>query len=171
MSLTLETPIIQRMRERCENFLPSLKNAALDPVYPLAQGLRPFRAQNVRVERELRKSSRIIHSYGQGGAGWSLSFGCAEDVLKLVEVSFFEIYDHIKKAFSTDCRLMRVTGSTGRRLCQVNEGKVNFTSELRCTEKTDGRYKSLSVDSSNLSYLSNIIKVFFSIPNCSIINQ
>ncbi|KAI1330771.1 FAD dependent oxidoreductase [Xylariaceae sp. FL0255] len=86
LDLTLESPIIRRMRERCENFLPSLTNARLDPDYPFAQGLRPFRESNVRVERELRNpKSRVIHSYGQGGAGWSLSFGCASDVASLVE--------------------------------------------------------------------------------------
>lgn len=95
--LNMESPIIKRMRARCESFLPCLKKARLDPVYPFAQGLRPFRAKNVRVERELRPksvmlngvlthpSSRIIHSYGQGGAGWSLSFGCAGDIALLVE--------------------------------------------------------------------------------------
>lgn len=86
LDLTLDSPIIRRMRERCEAFLPSLKSARVDPDYPLAQGLRPFRGNNVRVERELRKvGSRIVHSYGQGGAGWSLSFGCAQDVAALVE--------------------------------------------------------------------------------------
>lgn len=86
LDLTLDSPIIRRMRERCEAFLPSLKAARVDPDYPLAQGLRPFRASNVRVERELRDpTSRVVHSYGQGGAGWSLSFGCAEDVLALVQ--------------------------------------------------------------------------------------
>lgn len=91
LDLTLDTPIVQRMRRRCEAFLPSLKNARVDPVYPLAQGLRPFRSRNVRVERELRnvpgttRPSRIVHSYGQGGAGWSLSFGCAGDVAELLE--------------------------------------------------------------------------------------
>lgn len=86
LDLTLETPIIRRMRERCEKFLPGLKDAQLDADYPLAQGLRPFRGSNVRVERELRRSgSRIVHSYGHGGAGWSLSFGCAQDVVTLVD--------------------------------------------------------------------------------------
>ncbi len=86
LDLTLETPIIRRMRERCEKFLPGLKDARLDPDYPLAQGLRPFRGSNVRVERELRRSgSKIVHSYGHGGAGWSLSFGCAQDVVALVD--------------------------------------------------------------------------------------
>jgi D-amino-acid oxidase len=97
LDLTLDSPIVKRIQARCEAFLPFLKNARLDPEYPLAQGLRPFRKRNVRVERELRNKevfingmiqavpSRIVHSYGQGGAGWSLSFGCAGDVALLVE--------------------------------------------------------------------------------------
>ncbi|KAJ7124250.1 nucleotide-binding domain-containing protein [Mycena epipterygia] len=86
LDLTLESPIVKRMRARCEAFLPGLEKARLDADYPLAQGLRPGRGQNVRVERELRKAgSRIVHSYGHGGSGWSLSFGCAEDVVMLVD--------------------------------------------------------------------------------------
>jgi glycine/D-amino acid oxidase-like deaminating enzyme len=89
LDLSLDTPIVRRMLTRCQEFLPALQNARLDANYPLAQGLRPFRTRNVRVERELRqladKPSRIIHSYGQGGAGWSLSFGCARDVALLVD--------------------------------------------------------------------------------------
>ncbi|KAL8825676.1 MAG: hypothetical protein Q9191_004265 [Dirinaria sp. TL-2023a] len=97
LDLTLESPETQRMRCRAEAFLPGLKNARLDPEYPLAQSLRPARERNIRVERELRtrtvmlhgeqveQPSRIIHSYGHGGFGWSLSFGCAADVAELVE--------------------------------------------------------------------------------------
>ena len=77
------------MRERCNRFVPGLENAELDPDSPLVQGLRPVRGENVRVERELRRKedgslSRILHSYGQGGSGFTLSFGCAGDILKLV---------------------------------------------------------------------------------------
>ncbi|KAI1788586.1 FAD dependent oxidoreductase [Ganoderma leucocontextum] len=98
LDYTLETPIIKRMRDRAEAFLPQLKRARLDPDYPISQGLRPFRKQNVRVERELRpvvgesltKHSRIIHTYGHGGAGWSLSFGCAGDVLAMVEEALLD---------------------------------------------------------------------------------
>jgi len=76
------------MRERCNKFVPGLENAELD-VVPLVQGLRPFRGSNVRVERESRlkkdrSTSRVVHSYGQGGSGFTLSFGCAQDVLGFV---------------------------------------------------------------------------------------
>jgi glycine/D-amino acid oxidase-like deaminating enzyme len=101
LDLTLDSPIIKRMRARAEAFLPDLKNARLDGEYPLAQGLRPFRQRNVRVERELRshspseseasRVSRIVHCYGHGGAGWSLSFGCAADVLALVKEALLDI--------------------------------------------------------------------------------
>jgi D-amino-acid oxidase len=96
LSLTLDSPIIKWMRTRCENFLPDLKNAQLDPDYPLAQGLRPSRRQNVRVERELRQRhgappSRIVHSYGHGGSGWSLSFGCAGDVAALLKEALLNL--------------------------------------------------------------------------------
>ena len=103
LTLTVDSSIIKRMRARCEAFLPGLRNATLDPEYPIAQGLRPFRQRNVRVERELRSHtsssegrvrsnpSRIVHSYGQGGAGWSLSFGCAGDVVALVEEALHDL--------------------------------------------------------------------------------
>ncbi len=81
----MDSPEVVRMRQRCNNFVPGLEYAEYDAEAPLVQGLRPFRGSNVRVERELRRKadgsvSRIVHSYGQGGAGFSLSFGCANDV-------------------------------------------------------------------------------------------
>ncbi|HSN28234.1 MAG TPA: FAD-dependent oxidoreductase [Kofleriaceae bacterium] len=45
-------------------------------------GLRPYRPE-VRLERD-SKDPRIIHNYGHGGAGFTLSRGCAEDVAALV---------------------------------------------------------------------------------------
>ena len=41
-------------------------------------GLRPFRSA-VRLERE----GRFIHNYGHGGAGYTVSWGCAEEVVRL----------------------------------------------------------------------------------------
>ena len=45
-------------------------------------GLRPFRRSGVRLERDqLRDGRTAIHNYGHGGAGFTLSWGCAREVL------------------------------------------------------------------------------------------
>ena len=46
-------------------------------------GLRPFRDGGVRVEREQLAGRTVIHDYGHGGSGFTLSWGCADDVLAL----------------------------------------------------------------------------------------
>jgi D-amino-acid oxidase len=47
-------------------------------------GLRPFRRSGVRVERaQLRDGRALIHNYGHGGSGFTLSWGCARAVLRL----------------------------------------------------------------------------------------
>ncbi len=47
-------------------------------------GLRPFRKSGVRVEAEkLRDGRTVIHNYGHGGAGFTLSWGCAENVFRV----------------------------------------------------------------------------------------
>ncbi|HEX5348638.1 MAG TPA: FAD-dependent oxidoreductase, partial [Pseudonocardiaceae bacterium] len=74
-------PIRDLLRRNVE-FLPILTNAKLDPIDPIRVGLRPFRGQSVRLEHE--QGTGIIHNYGHGGAGVSLSWGCAEHVAQLV---------------------------------------------------------------------------------------
>ncbi|MCD7097879.1 FAD-dependent oxidoreductase [Stenotrophomonas sp. MMGLT7] len=44
---------------------------------------RPFRAQGPRIEAEKAGRKTIIHSYGHGGSGWSLSWGTGEQVAAL----------------------------------------------------------------------------------------
>jgi D-amino-acid oxidase len=47
-------------------------------------GLRPFRKSGVRLERDrLRDGRSVIHNYGHGGAGFTLSWGCACEVFQL----------------------------------------------------------------------------------------
>lgn len=38
---------------------------------------RPFRAQGPRIEVETLGDKRLVHNYGHGGSGWSLSWGSA----------------------------------------------------------------------------------------------
>jgi D-amino-acid oxidase len=47
-------------------------------------GLRPCRPNGVRVAPEkLHDGRSVIHNYGHGGAGFTLSWGCAQTVLEL----------------------------------------------------------------------------------------
>lgn len=47
-------------------------------------GLRPFRKTGIRLEvQRLADGRSAIHNYGHGGSGFTLSFGCAEEVLNL----------------------------------------------------------------------------------------
>lgn len=39
--------------------------------------LRPFRAAGPRIDVEMIGSKRVVHHYGHGGSGWSLSWGSA----------------------------------------------------------------------------------------------
>jgi D-amino-acid oxidase len=49
-------------------------------------GLRPYRKSGVRVEADQMADGRtLIHNYGHGGAGFTLSWGCARSVLDLVK--------------------------------------------------------------------------------------
>ncbi|GAB3849384.1 FAD-dependent oxidoreductase [Dactylosporangium cerinum] len=58
---------------RCAEVEPRLRNAR---VIAHRVGLRPTRDQ-VRVDSQDLKGTRIIHNYGHGGAGVTLSWGCA----------------------------------------------------------------------------------------------
>jgi D-amino-acid oxidase len=47
-------------------------------------GLRPFRKSGVRIERaRLHDGRTVVHNYGHGGAGFTLSWGCAAEVIAL----------------------------------------------------------------------------------------
>jgi D-amino-acid oxidase len=67
--------------ERAVELVPELAAAK---VVGHKVGLRPARPQ-VRVEREEMGNSRVVHCYGHGGAGVTLSWGCADEVVGLVD--------------------------------------------------------------------------------------
>jgi D-amino-acid oxidase len=47
-------------------------------------GLRPGRP-TVRLELDLKGSTRVVHNYGHGGSGVTLGWGCAAEVVELVQ--------------------------------------------------------------------------------------
>jgi D-amino-acid oxidase len=66
--------------ERCARIDPRLRDA---PRLAEIVGLRPGRS-SVRLEAEPRREGLVVHDYGHGGAGVTLSWGCAEEAVELV---------------------------------------------------------------------------------------
>jgi D-amino-acid oxidase len=65
--------------DRCALVEPRLSGAR---VIDHQVGLRPARAR-IRVERDQLGAATLIHNYGHGASGVSLSWGCAKDVAAL----------------------------------------------------------------------------------------
>ena len=62
----------------------SVLNIDAPPVIAERVGLRPFRRGGVCLRGErLRDGRPVIHNYGHGGAGFTLSWGCARRVADL----------------------------------------------------------------------------------------
>ena len=61
---------------RCTRLVPELEGAE---IVGARAGLRPLRRGGARVER----AGDVVHCYGHGGAGLTLSWGCAAEVVAL----------------------------------------------------------------------------------------
>lgn len=61
--------------------------ASADRIIDTTVCLRPFRAQGPRIESERRYGKTIVHHYGHGGSGWSLSWGSAQQALPLIQAA------------------------------------------------------------------------------------
>ncbi len=73
--------------------------------------LRPFRPAGPRVEPERVGDKAIVHNYGHGGSGWSLSWGCAAEAASLA-----------------------VAAAAGRPIAVVGAGAIGLTTALRLVE-------------------------------------
>jgi D-amino-acid oxidase len=80
-SLEPDPDTARRIMRDCAAVMPAVRGAR---VVAHRVGLRPARPQ-VRLEAEdLGRGRRLLHNYGHGGAGVTLSWGCALDVARAV---------------------------------------------------------------------------------------
>ncbi|MGN6150349.1 MAG: D-amino-acid oxidase, partial [Rhizomicrobium sp.] len=56
--------------------------ARTDRIFDITVCLRPFRAQGPRLDTETIGHTLIVHNYGHGGSGWSLSWGSGTIAVK-----------------------------------------------------------------------------------------
>jgi D-amino-acid oxidase len=78
-----DAALAERIVQRCVEIKPALAGVR---VLAHRVGFRPTRPR-VRVEGERLDGGYLIHNYGHGGGGVSLSWGCAGTVADLVESS------------------------------------------------------------------------------------
>ncbi|MFL6694451.1 MAG: FAD-dependent oxidoreductase [Ramlibacter sp.] len=57
--------------------------ATPDRLIDISVCTRPFRPQGPRIEAERRYGKTLVHNYGHGGSGWSLSWGSARAAVGL----------------------------------------------------------------------------------------
>lgn len=71
--------------ERCRSIVPEIADSE---VLGASVGLRPGR-ETVRLELEMLASNQpVIHNYGHGGGGFTVSWGCADEVASLATAYF-----------------------------------------------------------------------------------
>ena len=61
--------------------------ASADRVIRTVSGLRPYRPSGFVVRSERIGNKTVVHNYGHGGAGVTISWGCADEVASLVAQS------------------------------------------------------------------------------------
>ncbi len=81
--LSVSEDAIQDIIRRCKRLLPEAYTDRMDIVGHWV-GLRPFREELVSVERRTLGDGRVVvNNYGHGGSGFTLCFGCADEVVRL----------------------------------------------------------------------------------------
>jgi D-amino-acid oxidase len=76
----VDDAVSREILKRCSAIRPGLLEAE---IVSYGVGLRPGRKE-IRLEMErVDERCAVIHHYGHGGAGYTLSWGCADDVVRL----------------------------------------------------------------------------------------
>lgn len=91
---TTDNPLFKRIIKQNTRLLPWLKD-----IKPITHrvGLRPFHQKGVRLEVDNSYDVPVIHNYGHGGSGVTLSWGCALNVNKLISSSITQKSADVKR--------------------------------------------------------------------------
>jgi len=84
---TPDPDVAERIMARVAAVHPQLRGKGVEAfdVVRHQVGLRPYRKEGVRIEKEKIDGGWVVHNYGHGGWGYQGSYGCAEGVVELVD--------------------------------------------------------------------------------------
>lgn len=83
LDVTPSEQVTEEIIERCTRIEPRLAGVE---IVGARVGIRPLRSK-VRLEMERVDGTTIIHNYGHGGSGVTLSWGCARDATELARTA------------------------------------------------------------------------------------
>ena len=82
-STTVNPEQTESIYQRCVELCPQLRGCRVVRTWA---GLRPARPTvRVEVDGEFGGESLLLHNYGHGGHGFTLSWGCAADIAEMIE--------------------------------------------------------------------------------------
>jgi len=84
--------------------------AEVDRIFRVTVCLRPFRAAGPRLDVERVADRTVVHNYGHGGSGWSLSWGSS--------------------AIATDKAMSKAMSTGGRNIAVIGCGALGLTSAI-----------------------------------------
>jgi D-amino-acid oxidase len=84
---------------------------------PPIAGLRPFRDRSYRLEPENVGDKFVVHNYGHGGGGITLSWGCAQEIVDIVTTRGFAPDESVAVL---GCGVMGLTAATLLRALGLN---------------------------------------------------
>ena len=82
LDVPLSAPYVQSMLKQCKELCPRL-HALKDSDIQVTVGIRPGREQ-IRLEQDPHEPC-LFHNYGHYRWGMTLNWGCAADVVKLID--------------------------------------------------------------------------------------
>ncbi len=90
--------------------------AHVDRIFRITVCLRPFRAAGPRLDVERVGDKVVVHNYGHGGSGWSLSWGSADIVVRQAIEALNARQDGSKDLAVIGCGALGLTAAaTGQR--------------------------------------------------------
>ncbi len=150
-------PSAMRLAEKQVNilhssrYLPKLR-ISMDRVVKQTVGLRPYRTLGPRIEKEMLGSKTLVHNYGHGGSGWSLSWGSADLAAELVASS------REKQIAVIGCG---VIGLTTARMLQARGYEVTIYTKEMAPEITSSKATGIWSPSHRLIEKENITPEFY----------